>query len=90
MERIGDRYVEASWDEAIGAFPDAFGACSIARVPTRSVCSGDGCRLSSPANLFLAGLMDAIGTRQRIHPGIGSGPFAVDVAFPDSSQREYT
>lgn len=69
MKRVGDGYVEASWGDAIediaGRLRDLLdreGPDSI------GVFWGTGAGLSS-ANLFIAGLMDAIGTRQRYWPG---------------------
>lgn len=71
MKRVGENYVEASWDEAIGdisqrlrTIMDRDGADAVAMY------WGNPAGMSAASNaVFAGGFLDAIGTRNRYYPG---------------------
>lgn len=69
MKRVGDRYVEASWEEAIEDIASRLRQLMDHEGPDSiGVFWGTGAGPTS-TNVITAGFMDAIGTRQRYWPG---------------------
>ncbi|MGH9035250.1 MAG: molybdopterin-containing oxidoreductase family protein [Acidimicrobiia bacterium] len=70
MKRVGDSYVEASWDEAVSDI-----ASRLRTIMDRHGPDAIGCYWGNPAGfsasnpMFMAGLLDAIGTRNRYFVG---------------------
>lgn len=70
MRRMGDRYVEATWDEAIADIADRMSAIIAADGPDAvATYTGNPAGFSSSNILFLTGWLDAIGSFNRFYVG---------------------
>jgi formate dehydrogenase len=70
MRRVGDSYVEASWDEAIGDIAERMSTLIAADGPDAVASyTGNPAGFSSSNILFMTGWLDAIGTQNRYFVG---------------------
>ncbi len=70
MRRVGDRYVEATWDEAVADISARMSAIISAGGPDAvATYTGNPSGFSSSNLLFMTGWLDAIGSRNRYYVG---------------------